>query len=547
MALLHSYVDDEFLPDYGTLVVRDLFDDLPDLAGEPEPAAEARFELNTAAQPGGSIIRAGDGWLEAVSTDEYQHVRLEAHDCPPPDDRAAWEDVAETPFFTAGGRIGLNWLIPTDDTLHLELAPGERQRVRLSRRANPAGEGSVFRLEFWPAETDWPRCLVRADPEVDVAALASDLVAIAWWAPDQPARLSRTELAELLLVPPEAVENGLRFAEAEALLAVEGDRIDPGQVLGLTVQLRQDDPHYPVEYVPLAQPGPPWREPEAAEYGSYRPPEGPPPVAGFVRGAEGGRPERATLTRAGTLVLSAGHVELRSPEGSTVLLEDGHNAAVCDGGQALAVAERHFGRRSWSRLHLIELADGTRHTMPWDDQDDLQLTGAHGRTLYALTGSHGPHSVRWTPGSEPEPLPFAVWAVDAATGTLLAVDENGRFVLTPEGTRIPVEADGDLKLGPGGGFLYEFRGEPPGLVITELVDPAQPRTIWLPDNLETFDGHGGGPVWEDGEHLVLLASASRRPQFDGDGLRVDVRTGEFEQFVLGVPFWETTLVEPLPV
>lgn len=57
-------------------------------------------------------------------------------------------------------------------------------------------------------------------------------------------------------------------------------------------------------------------------------------------------------------------------------------------------------------------------------------------------------------------------------------------------------------------------------------------------------GQAGGPVWEDEHHLLLLARAARR-RFGGDGLRVDVRTGAFEQSTLGVPHWRATLVEAL--
>ena len=84
MALSGEFADEEYQPEYGTLLVRDSCTEYV----PPEPGEELLEESAVGAQPGGTLARAGTGWLEGHASDAYHRVRLEAHDARPPDDRA---------------------------------------------------------------------------------------------------------------------------------------------------------------------------------------------------------------------------------------------------------------------------------------------------------------------------------------------------------------------------------------------------------------------------------------------------------------------------
>src|SRR2546421_408697 len=73
-----------------------------------------------AAQPGGSVARAGIGWVDASASDQYQSVRLESHDAEPDRDPDDWADIVETPFLT-NGTVGLTMVTgaPIDDPFGL--------------------------------------------------------------------------------------------------------------------------------------------------------------------------------------------------------------------------------------------------------------------------------------------------------------------------------------------------------------------------------------------------------------------------------------------
>src|SRR6266511_3751229 len=163
MALLRTFENDEYLPEFGTVVLRDTFD--PDARAALPPVGEMLGELATDALPGGSIARAGAGWLQASAGDGYHVVRLEAHDRAPADDRGAWEDVVETPYRSSIGSVGLAHMTSGPWNADIDLGGPGVYRVRVARR--PAAEdGDVWRLQFWPtpAAVEPPRWLARHRP-----------------------------------------------------------------------------------------------------------------------------------------------------------------------------------------------------------------------------------------------------------------------------------------------------------------------------------------------------------------------------------------------
>jgi hypothetical protein len=161
---------EDYWPEYGTIVVRDTWDDEP--ASETDLPLLGEHDLD--AQPSGTIAKAGDGWLQASSRDGRHPVRLEAHDAPPPLGDG-WDDVVETPYHAGTGAVFLTSVMSSDlyvDT-QLELGAPGLYRVRVSCRRTPpeipgfeASKGDLWRVQFWPAALEPPRWLARSRPAV---------------------------------------------------------------------------------------------------------------------------------------------------------------------------------------------------------------------------------------------------------------------------------------------------------------------------------------------------------------------------------------------
>ena len=147
MTLLGILEDDEYLPEYGTLVVRDRY-----AADGLEPLEnELLGELATEALSG-TVATAGDGWVHGHAGDPFQAVRLEAHDALPSVVFDDWEDVVESPFHSRSGRVALGLLTGGEHDGTLELGRRGLFRVRVARRAAAEGEeGDVWLMQFWPS------------------------------------------------------------------------------------------------------------------------------------------------------------------------------------------------------------------------------------------------------------------------------------------------------------------------------------------------------------------------------------------------------------
>jgi hypothetical protein len=161
-------------PEYGTIVVRDTHG--VDPASRSVPGLPLLAEDAVDAQPGGTIAKAGDGWLQASARDTRHHVRLEAHNGPPPLDDA-WHDVVETPYHANTGAVMLTTVLHGDpyEDHPLKLGVPGMYRVRVSCRRTPpdvpgfeASEGDSWRMQFWstPGRPRPPRWLARSRPAV---------------------------------------------------------------------------------------------------------------------------------------------------------------------------------------------------------------------------------------------------------------------------------------------------------------------------------------------------------------------------------------------
>ncbi|MEV4176393.1 DUF6042 family protein [Nonomuraea sp. NPDC049709] len=161
-------------PEYGTIVVRDTSGVDPAFRQVPDLALLGEHDLH--AQPGGTIARAGDGWLQASSRDARHDVRLEAHPTPPPLDDG-WHDIVESPYHSATGSVMLTTVLHSESygDRPLDLGPPGFYRVRVCcRRTAPevpgfeAAAGDLWRMQFWatPAPPCPPRWLARSRPAV---------------------------------------------------------------------------------------------------------------------------------------------------------------------------------------------------------------------------------------------------------------------------------------------------------------------------------------------------------------------------------------------
>lgn len=651
VALLGSFEDDEYRPEYGTLVVRDVHGAPVDLL---PPHDNPLLRENGTYALSGTIGSAGDGWLHARASDEYHVVRLEAHDGPPPDDLGDWTDAVETPYRSRTSALSLDSLTGARRKCQLALPTVGDYRVRLCRR--PADEGDVWRAQFWPVRgpVEPPRWLARSGPAVGKpepgwrAVLGYGVIEVSWaltgfgsdssaaWldAPLDRDSAQAGDVADQLKVPrpvtrrdaiPLLLAAGLIIEDATA--KPHGYRLTPDPPLAKDVlnlpaaqveSLDKQDLRHRFAYVtadivsvvlwsetpvlpgladrlllsqadtdaavraaeamnlitisdgeitarPRKPPRPATRQMlrRAWQAAPVELPVGAPPRAGFVSGdgavtvwsggeprvltSLGGQPDSAFETAYGIVVFSSGGKLSLVRHDGTVEHFDGElwfRGALSPDGRYLATVESHIGRRSWERPHLIDLADGSRESLPASEQWG-QATAVHEGAVYFNAGFDvnrpRPKTIRWRPGQEPEPMSFTISRLDPLSGTILAFDdEPGTLLLRPDGTRNRLPAGRTFELVPHGTQVCEFLAGPPRI---NLFDPHlggdSPRVLSLPDAAETSTIMPNGPVWEDADHLLV----SLRYGLSGPFARVNIRTGAAET----APVPESIGYRPIPI
>jgi len=158
MTILGTFEDDEYRPESGTLIVRD------------DGAYEKRGPFSrhgSKAQPCGTIVRTGNGWLEGAAGPGPDVVRMEVHDSAPEDDTADWADVVEIPYRSLSGTVGLGYATGGFSGDLLALSGAGAHRVRVTRRRTGEGAwGDRWLLRFWPADPFPPRWLKRRENAV---------------------------------------------------------------------------------------------------------------------------------------------------------------------------------------------------------------------------------------------------------------------------------------------------------------------------------------------------------------------------------------------
>jgi hypothetical protein len=156
-------------------------------------------------------------------------------------------------------------------------------------------------------------------------------------------------------------------------------------------------------------------------------------------------------TRHGVVTVRSGAAALIRPSGEIAGFgaQLAWPAAVDAQGELFAAVESHIGRKTWSRLYLVDLADGTRHQLPGPTDEVMHwVAGVYDGVVYC--GLHGEQSLAWRPGSDPVALPYTVTEVDRYSGALLAHDDDGPLVVRPGGAIHRIEATYGTQLVPAG-------------------------------------------------------------------------------------------------
>lgn len=629
MTLLEACEDDEYLPEYGTVVVRDR--NAPDGSEPLENALLA--ELATDALSG-TVATAGDGWVHGHAGDPFQAVRLEAHDAPPSLALEEWEDVVESPFHSRSGRLALGYLTggEHDDPV---LALGRRGlfRVRVARRAATGGEeGDVWLLQFWPsAEPALPRWVRRTRPALagpDTGwreVLGHAVLDVAWAAagygpPRPPTWLDeplRGDLPDAAICRQLGVARPETYRDAVALLVAAGvlvpddggghrlaehpppaaERLDlPGR-LAARVDEAADRRRYAwaaADLTSVAAWGNPAPAGDLAERLLLPPADLPGLLAhataiGLVRRVEGGivarprrvpepvvvpavvRPPRAAgpVTVAGAppragVVAGTGDVVVWWPDGPVVLGRVPHRyryhacetlagiAVATSGGPATLVrwdgttgplpadlgirpvrsadgrflggVEQHVGRRSWDRLHLVDVTTGEVASLPESAELTRRPIAVLDGALYYADGVHaGSRTFRWRPGAEPEPLAPDLWQIDPLSGAALERGARGAFLHTPGGDRLALPTDRQYELAPGGEWLFAF-DYPAHSAWLLGVGASAPEEHPLPEGCDLSSAIPSAPFWETPGTVVFQHERGIRTRL----VRWHVREGRFD-------------------
>ena len=622
MALIRVFEDREYLPEYSTLMIRDtgrrgparvrVDDLLSELAVDTQPCSiaragdgwidggagdgyqEVRLELHDAPPPPES-----DDWSDVVETPFATGGTVGL--C-----MATGGEEEQDPFRL--GEPGLYRL----RFCRRPAADGDRYLLQFwPVTAPPQPPRWIARSSPLLPEDDWQH-------QYRFEYAVSDLVSLLLWTREAGVDVTVDGLADRLLCTPDAVRTILTCGVKRGVLAPFDDTDGP---LALTVQPRPEPPSQQVTWTfrgapkllqltgsamvdsaetvasvdtpspDRAEPGAPpevsnrhasiemtWAWGHSQSSSSPAVPYGAPPKAGIVGNGNlvvwrDDRPvvlaqwpgvgiEQALQSRHGTVLLTLTQAVLVRPDGEFVLLGTnmGATAALDAAGERLGIVESHFGRRSWDRLHLIDLADGSRNSMPcdempWDETASIRVVGILGGAVYvnvrARNNTSAPDelSVRWIPGERPQVLPYQLRQVDPYGGVILAEShEHEALLIDADGGVTPVRNDPLDILVPGGRYLCQWQYMPPGLHLYDLLDTDRVRTFVLPARSQTvLLPVCRAPVWEDPDHVLVSADGDRNA-LDVPVVRLHVGTGAIERInlppeagchpVLVTPLWE---------
>jgi hypothetical protein len=584
VVLVRAYEEDEYVPEYGLLLVRDT-----GVEWDPAESPQVPHLRDRGDEPAGSFACAGAGWVACQAAGEAVHeVRLELHDAAPPADNDDFDAVVETPYRASSG--GLTLTTVTGGTglpvFHLGAAAWFRLRVARRRGTWDQGPLDTWVLRFWPEPAVQPPVWLARGAPPDRRGLADDLDLILRWTAAIPFEVTGAALAERLLIDEAGLREAVAVAETAGILRAEGDDPLRLHLLRLPSPPQRESPPPQRERPPpkSRREVPPGLEGEAfrlleglltparKKRKPAEPPIGAPPRSGVIdrngtvivwRGAE--RVELAHLGRAesqyaletayGILVVASGRPAVLVSDGGAVsTLDEVQRPALAvlgDGRRVVLSESRHYRRRSWYSVRVIDLASGVAQTMPWPEQEQVALLGAYGNVvLFNHSAEPGSPSVtmRWVPGGEPEPFAHQVTQVDPITGATSARTADGYVVHRWDGPPVAVRnvpRELTAWLAPGAGCLWATRPFPPALALFPVE--GEPW-VWpmAGDGFSHADTLYGNPTWEDQEHVLMSYPPSRFPHRAGLGIRLSIKDGAVEQLPpTGTGTRTATLVRPL--
>ncbi|MBU2663786.1 hypothetical protein KOI35_09725 [Actinoplanes bogorensis] len=558
MALVRELYEDEYSPEFSSIVIRDAMT-------MPTPLWLRAPLLDESAGPlWGTVGRAGDGWLQLNAVGGYQRVRLEAHDEAPPPETERWTSVFEMPYFCGTGTVGFTSTTNASPYSGLELGPPGHYRARVGRR--PADdEGDIWVVRFWPEPVRPPRWLTRG-PDDELDSVGDDIYALVGWAPDGRLETTVAELADALLLDAATVRaalpgedrpsDGRRDVRTCDHLVV--DRRGSALIItGISDAEEYYDEEPGDDEDEVREEAAPDDSPEAVQMRDVlrryqeeerlaglrrRPPAGPPPRYGWVgtdivvrRGDQlvtlapcpMNDPNTACEVAGGIVVAGDHIVELDRFDQAAYVKEDGTSVdlgalradfKVSRDGTVLAATELGRGRRGRSALHVIDLVDGTRHALTIDWNPEFFIVGVSDDTVWFRPNRFRPAELSWTVGHAEavpatRPAPVGSWAGP----------------LAPEHRHYTAHHCGRSFDG------YED--------IT-VIDNGERRTYHVPTPGRV--DHRVRPVWEDPDHLLLVPGVTSDGglEFLGCVFRLDVNTGAMQTVATGAHV--RTFIHPWP-
>ncbi|MET0424724.1 MAG: hypothetical protein ABW046_12660 [Actinoplanes sp.] len=450
------------------------------------------------------------------------------------------------------------------DVLPLLAAAGilDREGADGYRIGRPGPVDSVLSL---PPER--VRAVRERDARSRFGNLAEDVEAVLRWAPGTPLEIAAAALAARLLVSESDLIGALAFAERAGLLHVDGDeqlKLRPGR-------RPTQAPAAPPNPASAPAPAPALTSAAAGQRasgrvgvpvrrsgsGQERLPLGAPPRAGVVTAGgvvtvwrDGSRVdlarigaghwERAVQTRHGVLVAGFGQTAwLISADGAATEVDAVRGRGfrlLGDGRQVVTSHSEHRRGTSRSRLRAVDLGNGRVTTMPWPEDQEIGLLGAYRNTVFFLAGRDRT-TMRWEPGSVPEPFARPVLHIDPVSGLTSTRTAAGVEVTRPDGTTVTMPVDTSAEPAPGGEWLWTTRPRPPAITLFPIGPEVSPQVWWLPTDR--------APVWEDTEHVLFGYPFGPRLPDPSCGVRLAVRDGVVQCLPPVTGDAAVTFVEPL--
>jgi hypothetical protein len=240
VALVRFHDEDEYWPEFGTVVIRDAVS-----------ATRRWWDFQSRALDEhegplfGTVARAGEGWLQLNAGDGPHQVRVEVHDLPVAVLDEPWLDVIQTPYSCGTGAVGLTTMTSGPGYYGvMEIGDPGSYQVRVCRRSGDDARDRWL-VQFWPCDDVRPPWWLVRRPRstpgwtyqmADPATVSPDVYAVASWSPAATVVTTVTDLGRRLLLDDEIITRTLRTPDR--YLHVTGNPDDRSAPLTITATTR---------------------------------------------------------------------------------------------------------------------------------------------------------------------------------------------------------------------------------------------------------------------------------------------------------------------